>query len=382
MVWQIFSLYPQIFQSFLETSLIARAIDKKILEFEIINWRTFAVGNYKQVDDRPFGGGSGMVLQVEPIVKALVAHNSLSDFGKIQLLELDKDAEINNINHKFFDKKENNLDVNLARSFYGKIDKEAINQNQILLSQNLSDQVLQNFFTTELEPKTQINSSNLQEKNTFLSHILPNNSKFYNWFENEKKVQEKLPENLEKDKNIEQTSRIILENSYFDQICESFDSKNKSENEQNNSNNQFKNKDLKTKKSTILLTPRGFPLSQKICNWLSSFDQISLICGRFEGFDYRANQIIDLEISIGDFVCNGGEIPAMCLIEAVSRLIPGFITKSSSHLHDSFSDQNNQYLEQQKFVIGKNKLQEFEQDCENLQEIKNKLENLHIRLEK
>jgi tRNA G37 N-methylase TrmD len=324
MIWKIFSLYPQIFQSFLETSLVARAIDKKILKFEIINWRNFGTGNYKQVDDRPFGGGSGMVLQVEPIVKALIAHNSLSDFGKIQLFKLEKIGQ-------------------------------KITTNQQI--SNIQDQK-----KSEIEIDYQ---------------MLPNNSKFYSWFENEKKTQEKLQHNLQKDKNIEQTNLTTLENSYFEQSCENLNSENKLENKQENSNNQFKNKDVKMKKATILLTPRGFPLDQKICHWLSEFDQISLICGRFEGFDYRVNQIIDLEISIGNFVCNGGEIPAMCLIEAVSRLIPGFITKSSSHLHDSFSDQNNEYLEQKEFVVGKNKLQEFQTDYNNLQEIKTKLENLH-----
>lgn len=333
MIWQIFSLYPQIFESFLKTSLVARAIDKKILEFELINWRNFGTGNYKQVDDRPTGGGSGMVLQVEPITKALVLHNSLSDFGKMQLSKLEDkviNPETRNISDQSNDK------------------NQSINLNPNKIENN-----------TFLQINSLIKNSKRNHKVNCqtLSDILPNNSKFYNWVEKQKKYQENQLEIL-KNKNLGQ--EIIVNLTHKIKIKEEIEQKNK-------------NLANTTKKATILLTPRGFPLDQKICHWLSEFDQVSLICGRFEGFDYRLNQVVDLEISIGEFVCNGGEIPAMCLIEAISRLIPGFITKPSSHLHDSFSDQNNEYLEQKEFVIGKKKLQEFEEDYDNLQRIKNQL---------
>jgi tRNA (guanine-N1)-methyltransferase len=75
MKFQIFSLYPQIFESFLSTSLIARGITKNIIDVRIINWReNHGIGNYRQVDDSPFGGGSGMVLMADPIVKSLEEH--------------------------------------------------------------------------------------------------------------------------------------------------------------------------------------------------------------------------------------------------------------------------------------------------------------------
>jgi len=76
----------------------------------------------------------------------------------------------------------------------------------------------------------------------------------------------------------------------------------------------------------ILFTPRGEDLTQRKITKLSKIEQLIMICGRYEGVDQRvAEYIADEEISIGDYVLLGGEIPAMALVEAVSRLAPGFI---------------------------------------------------------
>jgi tRNA (guanine37-N1)-methyltransferase len=215
MKFKVFTLYPQIFNSFLDTSLIARGVSKGILSLELINWRDeFGQGGHNTVDDKPYGGGSGMVLSVEQIHNSLKANNSLSPLYK----------------------------------------QEMINTK---------------------------------------SQVEPNNIDFYN----------------------------------------------------------FKQTNPHHKKVTILLTPRGYPMTQKIAEWLSAdFDEISILCGRFEGFDYRTNEMVDLELSLGDFVLNGGEVASMCLIEAVSRLVPGYLTKSSSANHDSFSSSLNSYQENAEFI--------------------------------
>lgn len=214
MHFKVFSLYPQIFNSFWQNSLIARAVSKNIISYQNIDWKSeFGFGNYKQVDDRLFGGGSGMVLKPEPIYNALKTYESLSPL-----------------------------------------------------------------FKPPVEPEV------------FNKLYLPN-SNFYNyWFVN------------------------------------------------------------KPSKVTISLTPRGFPLNQSIVEWLQNFSEISILCGRFEGFDSRVSSMVDLELSIGNFVTNGGEVPAMALIEAVSRFVPDFITKSPSVLHDSFSGGNNYYSEFNTFL--------------------------------
>jgi tRNA (guanine37-N1)-methyltransferase len=216
MIFKVFTLYPQIFDSFLSTSLIARAGSKDIIKVDLINWKeNFGVRGYKQVDDKPYGGGSGMVLQVEPVYNALVANNSLSPVFKSEIIP----------------------------------------------------------------PLDQFE--------------LANNLKFVDY-------------------------------------------------KKQNSNH---------KKATILLTPRGYPITQKVCEWLASdFDELTILCGRFEGFDQRVHEMVDLELSIGDFVLNGGEVACMCLIEGVSRLVPDFVTKSTSVSHDSFSSSLNRYEENEEYV--------------------------------
>ncbi len=214
MLYRLFSLYPNLFNSFESESLIARAIARNIIAVEKVDWREkYGKGNYNQVDDKPFGGGSGMVLQIEPIYKALKAHGAVSPLFKAP---------------------------------------------------------------KELTPYTR---------------VLPNNQDFFNHWRN-----------------------------------------------------------TNINKVTISMTPRGFTFNQQIAQWLSSFNQINIVCGRFEGFDARLSDCVDLEISMGDFVSNGGEVPAMLLMESVSRLIDGFVTKASSIEHESFSKSLNNYSEYSQFL--------------------------------
>lgn len=210
----------------------------------MLNWREkYGVGAYKQIDDKPFGGGHGMVLQVEPIYQALKEVQAVSCLYQ-------KPAEIQT--HQ---------------------------------------------------------------------RIQPNNSQFWN-------------------------------------LC------------------QQSKTDKPIKKATISLTPRGYPITQPIVEWLATdFEELNILCGRYEGFDARVSEIVDLELSIGNFVTNGGEAPSMSLIEAISRLLPDFVTKTGTVLHDSFSSELNFYEEQHEFVIGKNNLQKVHknQQINDTLETKSKL---------
>lgn len=96
--------------------------------------------------------------------------------------------------------------------------------------------------------------------------------------------------------------------------------------------------DLKTKDSkVILMTPQGEKYSQKKAYELKTEKHLIIICGHYEGFDERIRSIVDLEISIGDFVLTGGEIPAMAISDSIIRLIDGVI-EEESHIKDSFND--------------------------------------------
>ncbi len=90
---------------------------------------------------------------------------------------------------------------------------------------------------------------------------------------------------------------------------------------------------------TLMMTPQGEPFTDKISNELASYEQIVILCGHYEGFDERIREIIKpREISIGDFVLTGGELPALCIIDSVSRKIEGTLGKIESAHDDSFSD--------------------------------------------
>lgn len=95
---------------------------------------------------------------------------------------------------------------------------------------------------------------------------------------------------------------------------------------------------LKSKDSkVILLTPSGIPYKQKQAYDLSKEKHLIIICGHYEGFDERITTIADFEISIGDYVLTGGEVPAMVLVDSITRLVPGVI-KERSHIEDSFNE--------------------------------------------
>jgi len=170
--FDIITIFPGAFSSYLRESLIKRALEKGIVDIRVHDLRDFASGRHKQVDDRPFGGGPGMVLKFEPIYRAV---------QKIRL-------------------------ANYAR---------------------------------------------------------------------------KAKRNIK--------SRIIL------------------------------------------FSTRGKKLNAKIAKRFSKYDQLILICGRYEGVDERVAQYIaDEEISIGDYVLSGGELPALVFLEAVARYIPKFLGKRES----------------------------------------------------
>jgi tRNA (guanine37-N1)-methyltransferase len=87
----------------------------------------------------------------------------------------------------------------------------------------------------------------------------------------------------------------------------------------------------------ILMTPQGYPLRQEVVKRLAQQPHLLLICGRYEGVDERVRDVVDEEISIGDYVLTGGELAALVVIDAVSRQIPGVLGDKDASGDDSFS---------------------------------------------
>jgi tRNA (guanine37-N1)-methyltransferase len=184
----ILTLFPEMFRGPFDESIIKRARDKGLIKINIHQLRDWATDKHKTVDDRPFGGGVGMVLKVEPVFKAL----------------------------------------------------QALNPNF-------------EFLISKKTPKSNV-----------------------------------------------------------------------------------------PKIKTLLLTPQGKRFDQEKARELSKLKHIILVCGRYEGFDERIREhLVDEEISIGDYVMTGGELPAMVVTETVARLVPGVLEKGEATAKESFSDGNN-----------------------------------------
>jgi tRNA (guanine37-N1)-methyltransferase len=90
--------------------------------------------------------------------------------------------------------------------------------------------------------------------------------------------------------------------------------------------------------TVIFLTPGGESFAQQAARDLSAKDRLILVCGRYEGFDERTFALADLRLSIGDYVLTGGELPAMVVIDAVVRLVPGVLGHEESAAEESFSE--------------------------------------------
>lgn len=88
----------------------------------------------------------------------------------------------------------------------------------------------------------------------------------------------------------------------------------------------------------LLMTPQGRRFDQSAAAELSTLPGLIFVCGRYEGIDERVRGLVDAEYSLGDFVLTGGELPAMMIIDAVARLLPGVLGSSGSAVHDSFAD--------------------------------------------
>ncbi|MDY0087870.1 MAG: tRNA (guanosine(37)-N1)-methyltransferase TrmD [Coriobacteriia bacterium] len=90
--------------------------------------------------------------------------------------------------------------------------------------------------------------------------------------------------------------------------------------------------------TVAILTPGGKPLTQSVVGELSKIERLILVCGRYEGVDERVFALADMRLSIGDYVLTGGELPAMVVIDAVVRLVPGVLGHEDSASDESFSE--------------------------------------------
>ncbi len=102
-------------------------------------------------------------------------------------------------------------------------------------------------------------------------------------------------------------------------------------------NSKLKTQNSKLREKTVLLDPKGKRFDQKMARHFSKIDHLILVCGHYEGVDERVKKLADETVSIGDYVLTGGEIPAMVIVDSVSRLLPGVLAKKEATKNESFS---------------------------------------------
>jgi len=100
----------------------------------------------------------------------------------------------------------------------------------------------------------------------------------------------------------------------------------------------------------VLLCPQGAPFRQRSAAALAGRDRVTLVCGRYEGFDDRVRAFVDEELSLGDFVLSGGEVAAMAVVDACARLLPGVLGNAASAEHESHSEALGGQLEYPQFT--------------------------------
>jgi len=122
---------------------------------------------------------------------------------------------------------------------------------------------------------------------------------------------------------------------------------------------QRKSKTTKTKRKIILLSASGKRWNQSLAKKYSKLEELIFVCGRYEGVDARITKFVDEQISIGDYVLTGGELPALVIIDSITRLLPGVLGNKNSALEESHSQvglgEYPQYTRPEIFIAQKKK---------------------------
>ncbi len=233
MNFHVLTLFPEMIQQGLNTSITGRAIDKGLISVNTVNIRDFSEDKHKRVDDYPYGGGAGMVIQAEPVYKA---YGYLANHIKIS--KEDKSLEGDHI----------------------------FEEDNILKEDNI-----------------------FEENNILEEDKVPGESE--------------VPEdgNFSEEGNIHKVSYASYK-----------------------------------KPRVIYVTPQGSVFNQSLAQELAQEEDLIFLCGHYEGIDERALDLIVTDnISIGDYVLTGGELPVMVMIDAISRLVPGVLGNDVSSEFES-----------------------------------------------
>jgi len=244
----IVTLFPSLFQPFLETSIVGQALETGALRVRLHDLRKYTHDRYKTVDDYPFGGGAGMVMTPGPFFECL--DDIMDPHGQAAF----RDTEVNS--------GQRDLRVRPGQEPAATGDSSGRNDDPLGLPENEHAQKP----SGEVSCDDPAPSSRLQDPKGHLDHEVEND-----------------------------LDGVVI----------------------------------------AVMTPRGRPLDQDGVREIARAKRLVLLCGHYKGIDERVAERATHEISVGDYVLSGGELPAMLIIDAVARLLPGVVGDFDSIAGDS-----------------------------------------------
>jgi tRNA (guanine37-N1)-methyltransferase len=283
MRFEIVTIFPGFFSSFLENGILRRAISEGLVEVAVHDLRAFTHDRHRTVDDRPFGGGEGMVLKPQPIAEAL---ESLSIRPRTSHA---KSAFDSRPESAFDSPAESAFDSHAESPFDSLAEHASEAPNECQGTTSVVPNIEQNrdWALAPAEPPNESKGAGL--KGTGLK-----GTGFSPYIQPAKENRASAPEGI-------------------------------------------KTQSQPPRPRVILLSAQGRPFTQSLAREIAALDRVVLICGRYEGVDERINQLYcDMELSIGDYVLSGGELAAAVVIDASMRLIPGVLGNEASSEFESF----------------------------------------------
>jgi tRNA (guanine37-N1)-methyltransferase len=317
MRFEIVTIFPGFFAGIFEHGIVRRAQSEGLVTIGIHDLRNFAHDRHRTVDDRPFGGGEGMVLKPEPLAEALqsLRIKPKSERNLSPICQGRDSAEAGN-SERF----ETGHDFSRAEPVTdekGALAPEAARNN-------LPDAVLKghDFSRAENTKKGAGASAPKPARNNLPDAVLKGHD--FSRAENTEKGAEALaPESAR--------------NNLPDAVLKGHDFSRAENTEKGAGALAPEGQDAGLHTAVILLSAQGRPFTQAVARTLAQLDRIVLLCGRYEGVDERINELYcDMELSIGDYVLSGGELAAAVVADAVIRLIPGVLGNQASGEFESF----------------------------------------------
>ncbi len=323
MTIDILTIFPEMFESVLNTSILGRARKGRLVEIETTDIRPFSASKHKNTDDYPFGGGAGMLMMAQPIADAMKAvcekrglpcHDNVLSNAEIDQSPAD-DAGRADIEHGMLCTKSSCTPA--AGNVFAP--SQAPLPVPDVLGSSAQDRAENRLGSGEM-------SANMPSSGQSAENI--------------DVISDTHATGLLRNAAVESPSNAMRQGEADAPLLNAASA---AEPQPPQRENHFgaastgNAASLKTVKR-IFMSPRGVPLTQKLAQSLATEEHLIILCGHYEGVDQRVlDKYIDMEISVGDYVLTGGEVAAMALIDCVSRLIPGVLGSAESPRDESFS---------------------------------------------